>query len=189
MNYLLPGDVVRLCAQHGVTGLTCVPPLWIQLAEQTWPEEATRTPALLRQHRRPDAASRRSTSCARSSRRPRPFLMYGLTEAFRSTYLDPAEVDRRPDSIGKAIPNAEILVVRAGRLAVRAGRGGRARPPRRAGRARLLERPGADRRAVQPGPGPRRPAIATPELAVWSGDTRRTATRRASCTSSAARTR
>jgi acyl-CoA synthetase (AMP-forming)/AMP-acid ligase II len=40
-----------------------------------------------------------------------PFLMYGLTEAFRSTYLDPAEVDRRPDSIGKAIPNAEILVV------------------------------------------------------------------------------
>ena len=42
----------------------------------------------------------------------RPFLMYGLTEAFRSTYLDPPEVDRRPDSIGKAIPNAEILVVR-----------------------------------------------------------------------------
>ena len=38
--------------------------------------------------------------------------MYGLTEAFRSTYLDPAEVDRRPDSIGKAIPNAEILVLR-----------------------------------------------------------------------------
>jgi acyl-CoA synthetase (AMP-forming)/AMP-acid ligase II len=41
-----------------------------------------------------------------------PFLMYGLTEAFRSTYLDPAEVDRRPDSIGKAVPNAEIFVLR-----------------------------------------------------------------------------
>src|SRR3546814_20380220 len=39
--------------------------------------------------------------------------MYGLTEAFRSTYLDPAEIDRRPSSIGKAIPNAEILVVNA----------------------------------------------------------------------------
>jgi len=39
-------------------------------------------------------------------------LMYGLTEAFRSTYLPPEEVDRRPDSIGKAIPNAEILVLR-----------------------------------------------------------------------------
>jgi acyl-CoA synthetase (AMP-forming)/AMP-acid ligase II len=38
--------------------------------------------------------------------------MYGLTEAFRSTYLPPEEVERRPDSIGKAIPNAEILVLR-----------------------------------------------------------------------------
>src|SRR5512135_1777653 len=44
--------------------------------------------------------------------RTRPFLMYGLTEAFRSTYLPPEQVDRRPDSIGKAIPNAEILVLR-----------------------------------------------------------------------------
>jgi len=38
--------------------------------------------------------------------------MYGLTEAFRSTYLPPEQVDLRPDSIGKAIPNAEILVLR-----------------------------------------------------------------------------
>ena len=37
--------------------------------------------------------------------------MYGLTEAFRSTYLPPEELDRRPDSMGKAIPNTEILVV------------------------------------------------------------------------------
>jgi acyl-CoA synthetase (AMP-forming)/AMP-acid ligase II len=42
----------------------------------------------------------------------KPYLMYGLTEAFRATYLPPHEVDRRPGSIGKAIPNAEILVVR-----------------------------------------------------------------------------
>jgi acyl-CoA synthetase (AMP-forming)/AMP-acid ligase II len=38
--------------------------------------------------------------------------MYGLTEAFRATYLPPEEVDRRPDSIGQAIPGAEILVLR-----------------------------------------------------------------------------
>jgi len=37
--------------------------------------------------------------------------MYGLTEAFRSTYLDPALVDSHPTSIGKAIPFAEILVI------------------------------------------------------------------------------
>jgi acyl-CoA synthetase (AMP-forming)/AMP-acid ligase II len=39
------------------------------------------------------------------------FLMYGLTEAFRSTYLPPSEVDHRPTSMGKAIPDTEILVV------------------------------------------------------------------------------
>lgn len=39
------------------------------------------------------------------------FLMYGLTEAFRSTYLPPDQLDKRPNSIGKAIPNTEILVV------------------------------------------------------------------------------
>jgi acyl-CoA synthetase (AMP-forming)/AMP-acid ligase II len=38
-------------------------------------------------------------------------LMYGLTEAFRSTYLPPEEVDRRPTSMGKAIPDTEILLI------------------------------------------------------------------------------
>lgn len=39
------------------------------------------------------------------------YLMYGLTEAFRSTFLPPSEVDRRPGSIGKAIPDAQMLVL------------------------------------------------------------------------------
>lgn len=39
------------------------------------------------------------------------FLMYGLTEAFRSTYLDPAQIDNHPESIGKAIPNVQIMVI------------------------------------------------------------------------------
>jgi acyl-CoA synthetase (AMP-forming)/AMP-acid ligase II len=37
--------------------------------------------------------------------------MYGLTEAFRSTYLPPEEIDRRPGSIGKAIPECEVFPV------------------------------------------------------------------------------
>ena len=42
----------------------------------------------------------------------KPYLMYGLTEAFRATYLPPEQADIRPDSIGKAIPDAEVLVLR-----------------------------------------------------------------------------
>jgi acyl-CoA ligase (AMP-forming) (exosortase A-associated) len=110
LDYLLPRDVVRACARHGVTGLTCVPPLWFQLAEQEWPDEATRR---LRYFANTGGRMPKPTLERLRGLYPEavPFLMYGLTEAFRSTYLDPSEVDRRPDSIGKAIPNAEVLVV------------------------------------------------------------------------------
>ncbi|MHA1568802.1 MAG: acyl-CoA ligase (AMP-forming), exosortase A system-associated [Alphaproteobacteria bacterium] len=110
MNYLLPRDVVRVCASERVTGLTCVPPLWIQLAQLDWPAEAA---ASLRYFANTGGHMPRATLDKLRAALPgaKPYLMYGLTEAFRSTYLDPAEIDRRPDSMGKAIPNAEILVV------------------------------------------------------------------------------
>jgi acyl-CoA synthetase (AMP-forming)/AMP-acid ligase II len=38
--------------------------------------------------------------------------MYGLTEAFRSTFLPPEEIDKRPTSIGKAIPECEVFAVK-----------------------------------------------------------------------------
>ena len=111
MNYLLPGDVVRLCAKHKVTGITGVPPFWIQVANLDWPPEVA---ARLRYFANTGGRMPKATLDRLRGLFPQalPYLMYGLTEAFRSTYLDPAEIDRRPDSIGKAIPNAEILVVR-----------------------------------------------------------------------------
>ena len=111
VNYLLPSEVMRLCARHGVTALTCVPPLWLQLAGQAWTPEATRH---LRYFANTGGAMPRSMLARLREIFPaaRPYLMYGLTEAFRSTYLDPDQVDTRPDSIGKAIPNAEILILR-----------------------------------------------------------------------------
>lgn len=39
------------------------------------------------------------------------YSMHGLTEAFRSTYLDPAQLKIRPESIGKAIPDVELYVI------------------------------------------------------------------------------
>jgi acyl-coenzyme A synthetase/AMP-(fatty) acid ligase len=41
----------------------------------------------------------------------KPYMMYGLTEAFRSCYLPPEEIDKRPGSFGRAIPNAEVMVL------------------------------------------------------------------------------
>jgi len=111
LNYLLPRDVLRTMEKEGVTGLTAVPPLYIQLSQLEWPAAIGQT---LRYFANTGGRMPRETLGLLRQKVPaaQPFLMYGLTEAFRSTYLPPEEVDRRPDSIGKAIPNAEILVLR-----------------------------------------------------------------------------
>jgi acyl-CoA ligase (AMP-forming) (exosortase A-associated) len=111
LNYLLPRDVLKALEREKVTGLTAVPPLYIQLTQLEWPETITEH---LRYFANTGGRMPQETLGALRQRLPKskPFLMYGLTEAFRSTYLPPEEVDRRPDSIGKAIPNAEILVLR-----------------------------------------------------------------------------
>ncbi len=111
LNYLLPRELLHTMVREGVTGLTAVPPLYIQLAQLEWPAAISDT---LRYFANTGGRMPRETLNALRKQVPRakPFLMYGLTEAFRSTYLPPEEVDRRADSIGKAIPNAEILVLR-----------------------------------------------------------------------------
>ncbi|MBB4612537.1 acyl-CoA ligase (AMP-forming), exosortase A system-associated [Novosphingobium taihuense] len=110
LDYLTPRDVVKAVAKHGVTTIAAVPPLWLQLVELGWPEDVA---ASLR--RLTNSGGALTPSLVRALRTKFPaadlYPMYGLTEAFRSTYLDPALVDAHPTSIGKAIPFAEILVV------------------------------------------------------------------------------
>jgi acyl-CoA ligase (AMP-forming) (exosortase A-associated) len=111
LNYLMPRDVLKALDKERVTGLTAVPPLWIQLSQLAWPDSIT-------EHLRyiANTGGRMPLETLSTLRKAlpqtRPYLMYGLTEAFRATYLPPSEVDRRPDSIGMAIPNSEVLVLR-----------------------------------------------------------------------------
>lgn len=109
INHLFPRDIINAVITQRVTGLAAVPPLWIQLAQLSWPENVP-----LRYMTNSGGAMPRTTLDALRHALPstKIYLMYGLTEAFRSTYLPPAELDNRPDSIGRAIPNAEIMVVR-----------------------------------------------------------------------------
>jgi len=39
------------------------------------------------------------------------YSMYGLTECKRVSYLPPGEIDRRPGSVGRGMPNEEVYVV------------------------------------------------------------------------------
>ena len=177
MNYLLPRDVLTALATEEITGLTAVPPLWIQLAALDWQPSIT---THLRYIANTGGRMPRATLDALRARLPQtaPFLMYGLTEAFRSTYLPPDQVDRRPDSIGKAIPNAEILVLRddgsecepdePGELVHRGalvGLGYWNDPAKTAERYKPLPRAagGASSDATR--------GLVIPEIAVFSGDT------------------
>lgn len=167
-DYFLPRDTLRLAEKERITGITAVPPLWMQLAELDWPE-TTRTG--LRYFANTGGKMPRPLLASLRSHFPNaaPYLMYGLTEAFRSTYLPPEHVDTRPDSIGMAIPNAEILVVNAEGKACAANE-----PGELVHRGALVAQgywndPEKTRQRFRPAPG-RCAEVQIEELAVWSGD-------------------
>jgi len=169
LNYLVPKDVLKALASERVTGMTAVPPLWIQLTQLKWP-------AGIDEHLRyfANTGGRMPFETLKQLRallpRSRPYLMYGLTEAFRATYLPPEEVDRRPDSIGKAIPNAEILVLREDGTPCAANEPGEL--VQRGALVGLGYWNDADKTAerYKPLPGRER-GLVLPEIAVFSGDT------------------
>jgi acyl-CoA synthetase (AMP-forming)/AMP-acid ligase II len=167
MNHLLPRDIVKAVEAEKITGLAAVPPLWIQLAQLTWPQDAT-----LRYITNSGGAMQRVTLDLLRKALPstEPFLMYGLTEAFRSTYLPPSEVDRRPDSMGKAIPNAEIMVLRPDGSRCEPGE-----PGELVHRGALVSMgywndPEKTAERFKPIVSPHH-GLPIPEMAVWSGDT------------------
>jgi acyl-CoA ligase (AMP-forming) (exosortase A-associated) len=170
LNHLLLRDIIDAVDRERITGLAAVPPLWIQLADLSW-SHARR----LRYITNSGGVMQRHT--LRGLRKALPqaqiYLMYGLTEAFRSTYLAPEQLDIRPDSIGKAIPNAEILVLRGDGTPC-----GPNEPGELVHRGALValgywNDPARTAERFRPLPD-RAGGLPIPELAVWSGDTVRT---------------
>ena len=163
LDYLTARDVVKAVARVGATTLAGVPPLWVQLLEAEWPAETS-----LR--RLTNSGGALTPRLVRALRECFPaadlYPMYGLTEAFRSTYLAPELVDAHPDAIGRAIPFAAVAAVRPD--------GSRADPgePGELVHAGPLVAQGywrdPDRTARRFRPAP---AWLGEGMAVWSGDT------------------
>ena len=167
MNYLFPKDIPAMVMEERITGLAAVPPLWIQLAQAGWPENRVLRYITNSGGAMPGATLGQLRSVLLHTR---VYLMYGLTEAFRSTFLPPEELDRRPDSMGKAIPNAEVAVLRED--------GSRCAPdePGELVHRGALVSMGywndAEKTAERFKPFPSREnGLMMPEMAVWSGDT------------------
>jgi acyl-CoA ligase (AMP-forming) (exosortase A-associated) len=112
INFVFAREVVQMLLKERITALAGVPTLWSLLAQPN---------STLQKHPLPGLRYITNTGGAMPQavlkvlRQTLPntkiFLMYGLTEAFRSTYLPPEELDQRPTSMGRAIPDTEIVVL------------------------------------------------------------------------------
>lgn len=112
MTFIFAREIVQMLAKEDITALAGVPTLWTLMVQ---PNSGLQKQALPHLRYITNTGGALPENVLSDLRQFLPtaqvFLMYGLTEAFRSTYLPPEEVDRRPTSIGKAIPNTEILVI------------------------------------------------------------------------------
>lgn len=107
----LAQEIVASLRRESVTVIAGVPPLWSQLLRVP----AFRDARLESLRIATNAGGRLPPATVVELRTAQPqaqlFLMYGLTEVFRSTYLPPTEVDEHPDSMGRAIPESVVYVV------------------------------------------------------------------------------
>ena len=169
IDFLFPRDILALLTKERITGLAGVPPLWAQLVDLQWSAQIT-------EHLRyiTNSGGAMPAATLRKLRDALPqtqvYLMYGLTEAFRSTYLPPSEIDKRPGSMGKAIPNAEIVVVRSDGTPCAANE-----PGELVHRGSLVSLgywndPAKTAERFKAVPGHAKELV-LPEMAVWSGDT------------------
>ena len=112
LDYLTPRDVLAAIGRHDVTTLAGVPPLWIQLMELAWPDHARKS---LRRLTNSGGAMPSALLARLGETFPDAdiHLMYGLTEAFRSTSLSPALTRQHPHTVGSEIPFAEVMIVDA----------------------------------------------------------------------------
>lgn len=110
-SFVFPAQVLNTVVTQKVTFFPGVPTVYAILAEMSdlskWDlsnvRAVTNTAAAL--HLKHIEAVKRIFPASRI------FSMYGLTECKRVSYLPPEELDRRPGSVGRAIPNTEIWIV------------------------------------------------------------------------------
>lgn len=109
-SFAFPHATLEKIGRERVTGLAIVPTIAALLLQMDLTEYDFSTLRYLT-----NAGAALPVDSVRQLRERLPhvklFLMYGQTECIRTSYLDPAEVDRRPDSVGKAMPNCEVYIV------------------------------------------------------------------------------
>lgn len=113
-RFAFPQDLIDTLVKERVTGFAGVPSIWPQLLQAKYANARGKSNF-------PDLRYMTTGGGAHSEEilrglvaffpRTEVIIIYGLTESFRSSYLPHAELLRRPGSIGKAVPEVELLVL------------------------------------------------------------------------------
>ena len=110
-SFVFPYEIIKRMSEEKVTGFPGVPTIFAILLQ-------------MKDLRKYDLSSLRyitNTAAAlpvthiqqirQTFPQARLYSMYGLTECKRVSYLPPEELDRRPDSVGRGMPNEEVWIV------------------------------------------------------------------------------
>ena len=116
-DFFLPRDLVKLLREDQITGFAGLRPIWLSMFTSRFKVKDPGGHDFAHLRYITNTGGKVPVDVVGKMRQFFPqtqiYLMYGLTEAFRSTFLPPEQVEVRPTSMGKAIPNVEILVVDA----------------------------------------------------------------------------
>ncbi len=114
-QYFMPNELLKILEEEQITGLAAIPPIWAGVFNNKLCDIERKKYNFSHLRYITNSGGKIPVPTVKKIRANFPktdlYLMYGLTEAFRSTFLDPREVDRRPDSMGKAIPDVEVEVI------------------------------------------------------------------------------
>lgn len=162
-SFTFPAKVLNTMVAEGVTGFPGVPTIFAVLAEMKNLAQfdfsriryVTNTAAAL--------PVKHITMLRDLFPQARIYSMYGLTECKRCTYLPPEDIDRKPTSVGIAIPNTELWLVDEDGRTVEQGQVGQLVIRGATVMRGYWEKPEATAKKLKPGPLPG-------EMVLYTGD-------------------
>ncbi|MCU0696080.1 MAG: AMP-binding protein [Myxococcaceae bacterium] len=110
-SFAFPAQVLKVMADEKVTGFPGVPTIYAVLAEMKQLKDFDLSSIAFVTNTAAALPVKHITMLRELFPRARIYSMYGLTECKRCTYLPPQDIDRKPTSVGLAIPDTELWIV------------------------------------------------------------------------------
>jgi amino acid adenylation domain-containing protein len=110
-SFAFPAQVLKVMAEERVTGFPGVPTIFAVLGEMKQLDQFDLSSIAFVTNTAAALPVKHITMLRRLFPKARIYSMYGLTECKRCTYLPPADIDRKPTSVGIAIPGTELWLV------------------------------------------------------------------------------